>query len=128
MAEGLEGLRVALFQTRHADVFEGLVRKHGGEPLSAPTMREVPLSAGPELERFVGALRAGQVDVLLVLTGVGQRALVRALEPTVPRDELAQLLSPVMLAARGPKAVAAVRELGLKPEVVAPAPPTWERL
>lgn len=126
--EGLSGLRVAVFQARHAEAMANLIRKAGAEPLGAPTMREVPLTVGPELEAFVEHLRRGEVEVLLVLTGVGHRALVEVLQPIVSAEELAQLLSSVTLAARGPKAVAAIRELGLSPEVTAPAPHTWQDL
>jgi uroporphyrinogen-III synthase len=127
-ARGLAGKRVAIFESRFADEFANLVRKQGAEPLVGPTMAEAPLSLGPELRDFAESLRRGEVDVLLVLTGVGNRKLVALLEPIMPKEELRELLSRVLVAARGPKAVKALRELGVKPQVVAPEPHTWETL
>ncbi|MET0344323.1 MAG: uroporphyrinogen-III synthase [Polyangiales bacterium] len=124
----LTGQRVAVFETRLGPELANLLRKHGAEPLVGPTMVEAPLTLGPELESFAAALRAGEIDVLLVLTGVGNRKLVTLLEPIMPRDELRDRLAGIVVAARGPKAVLALRELGVKPSVVAPEPHTWEDL
>lgn len=125
---GLSGLRVAIFESRHATEFANLVRKQGGEPLLGPSMVEAPLSLGPELLAFVDRLRAGQLDAFLVLTGVGNRKLVELLAPVMPREELRDRLSALLVAARGPKAVGALRELGVRPQVVAPEPHTWQSL
>jgi uroporphyrinogen-III synthase len=125
---GLEGKRVAVFETRFKDEFANLVRKQGAEPLVGPTMVEAPLELGPELLAFANALRQGKVDVLLVLTGVGTRKLVTLLAPVMDRDELRDLLTKIVVVARGPKAVQALRELGVKPQLTAKEPHTWETL
>jgi uroporphyrinogen-III synthase len=124
----LSGRRVALFESRFKDEFANLLRKQGAEPLLGPTMVEAPLELGPELRSFAASLRAGEIDALLVLTGVGNRKLVTLLEPIMRKDELRELLDRTLVAARGPKAVGALRELGVKPRVVAPEPHTWESL
>ncbi len=125
---GLSGLRVALFESRLAAEFANLVRKQGGEPLLGPTMVEAPLALGPELLAFAEALRAGRIDAFMVLTGVGNRKLVELLAPVMARDELRERLADVVVAARGPKAVGALRDLGVRPQVVAPEPHTWQSL
>jgi uroporphyrinogen-III synthase len=125
---GLSGLRVAIFESRHAAEFANLVRKQGGEPLLGPSLVEAPLALGPELLAFVDQLRAGAIDAFLVLTGVGNRKLVELLAPVMPREELCERLSSTLVAARGPKAVGALRDLGVRPQVVAPEPHTWQSL
>jgi uroporphyrinogen-III synthase len=125
---GLEGKRVAIFESRFASEFANLVRKQGAEPLIGPAMVEAPLELGPEVRAFAAALRAREVAALMVLTGVGNRKLVSLLEPIMDKDELRDLLSTTVVAARGPKAVQALRELGIKPQVVAPEPHTWQTL
>ena len=127
-ASGTQGKRVAVFETRMGTELANLLRKQGAEPLVGPTMVEATLTLGPELEAFAAALRAGEIGALLVLTGVGNRKLATLLEPIMPREELRDLLSRTVVAARGPKAVQALRELGVKPSVVAPEPHTWEDL
>jgi uroporphyrinogen-III synthase len=124
----LSGRRVALFESRFKDEFANLLRKQGAEPLVGPTMVEAPLELGDELRAFAAALRAGQIDALLVLTGVGNRKLATLLEPIMDKGELRDRLNTIVVAARGPKAVGALRELGVKPAVVAPEPHTWESL
>lgn len=127
-AQGLSGMRVALFESRFADEFARLVEKQGATPLVGPTLVEAPLELGPEVRAFADALRGGELDALLVLTGAGQRKLVTLLAPIMPQEELGDCLSRVLLAARGPKAVQALRELGLKAQIVAPEPHTWQTL
>jgi uroporphyrinogen-III synthase len=129
MVDGrLSGLRVAMFEARFKDEFANLLRKQGAEPLVGPTMVEAPLELGDELRGFASALRAGEIDVLLVLTGVGNRKLATLLEPIMDKGELRDRLNAITVAARGPKAVGALRELGVKAKVVAPEPHTWESL
>lgn len=122
---GLSAKRVALFESRFATELSNLVRKHGGEAVATPAVVEVPLVMGPALEAFASALKQGSVDVLVVLTGVGMRRLFGVLQPSVGEDSLRALFEKVLLSARGPKATRALRELGLKPQVVASEPYTW---
>lgn len=121
-------LRVVAFESRRAVEMAALIRKQGGDPFVAPSMREVPLAEQPAALDFARALAAGEVDALVCLTGVGTRTLVEAVEPALPRDRLIALLATTTLVARGPKPVAALRELGLTPAVTVPEPNTWREL
>lgn len=126
MADG--PLRVVAFESRRAAEMAALVRKQGAEPVVAPSMREVALDAQPAARAFADALVAGAVDVLVCLTGVGTRALVDAVEPSLGRERVVALLRRTTLVARGPKPVAVLRELGLAPTITAPEPNTWREL
>jgi len=88
--ETLEGLRVALFQTRHAEALSSLVTKYGGVPHSAETLVEVELDPNPQAEELAQRLRDGGVDIMVALTGVGQRRLAHQLEAHFPGAALAQ--------------------------------------
>jgi uroporphyrinogen-III synthase len=105
-----------------------LVRKQGADPFVAPSMREVPLAEQPEALAFAAALEAGAIDVLICLTGVGTRALVDAVAPRLPRERLTALLAAIAIVARGPKPVAALRELAIAPTLTVPEPNTWREL
>jgi uroporphyrinogen-III synthase len=100
-----------------------LIRKQGGVPFVAPSMREVPLEADEATARFAERLYAGEFDLMVLLTGVGTRQLSRLLGP-----RFAEALGTLAIAARGPKPVAALREMGLTAAVVAPEPNTWREL
>ncbi|MFT3923519.1 MAG: uroporphyrinogen-III synthase [Myxococcales bacterium] len=127
-SEGLKGMRVAIFETRFSEEFANLVRKQGAEPLVGPSLVEAPLDLGPEVQTFIDALRAGSLDGLLVLTGVGNRKLVQLVAARMGVDEFAERLRGILVAARGPKAVRALREIGVTPQVAAPEPHTWQTL
>lgn len=121
----LQGLRVLSFESRRAQEMGELIRRYGGEPIIAPSMREVPLDENPAAAEFVGRLEAGGVDVVIFLTGVGTRALVGAVSGRYSADKVAAALRKASLVARGPKPVAALKELGLVPDITVPEPNTW---
>ena len=125
------GLRVIGFESRRATEMVSLVVRHGGVALSAPTMREVALdTAPPEALELVRALRASEIDVLVLMTGVGTRALVQAVASDLPPEQLTAILSsgrPVVVA-RGPKPAAALRELGVRSFLAVPEPNTWREV
>ena len=55
-ATGFAGLRVASFEARMAGPMADLIRKHGGEPVEAPSLREVPIGGNPEALAFADRL------------------------------------------------------------------------
>src|SRR5713226_3930831 len=75
-ARGFEGLSVAAFESRMADEMAHLITHHGGRPLIAPSMREIPLEQNQEALAFGERLLQGGIDILILLTGVGTRTLV----------------------------------------------------
>jgi uroporphyrinogen-III synthase len=124
----VSALRVVAFESRRAVEMAALIRKLGGDPFVAPSMREVPLDEQPAALAFARAFDAGDVDVVVSLTGVGTRALADAVASVLPRERFAYLLARATVVARGPKPVAALRELGVTPAVTVPEPNTWREL
>jgi len=124
----LSGLRIVVFESRRAAEMAELVRRHGGEVLSAPAMREVPLSESTGAGDFARRLAAGEIDVAIFLTGVGTRLLFEAVAPSLSRDEIAAALSGIVTVARGPKPRTVLREIGVRPTVLVPEPNTWRDL
>ena len=122
------GLRVLALESRRAAEMEQLIRKQGGDPFVAPSMREIPLADNDPAFLFAERLFAGGFDLVVLLTGVGTRHLNRLLATRYPENALAEALARVTIAARGPKPVAALRDMGLKAAIVAPEPNTWREL
>src|SRR5581483_5996029 len=116
------------FESRMTAEMARLVARHGGTPVVAPALREVPREANAEAFAFGDRLLAGTVDVVLLLTGVGTRQLVAVLEAHHTRARLVEALGRTTLVARGPKPVKALAELGLRPAVAVPEPNTWRDL
>jgi uroporphyrinogen-III synthase len=124
----LAGLRVVAFESRRAAEMAELIRRHGGEPIVAPSMREVPLCGNTAAVDFVRQLDAGHVDVVILMTGAGVRTLADVVADTWPRQRLAAALGRVTLVARGPKPAGALRELGRHPTLLVPEPNTWREV
>jgi len=127
-ATGLDGLRVAIFEARMAGPMADLIRKQGGEPVEAPSLREVPIGDNPQAIAFADRLIAGEFDLVIFLTGVGTRYLTREIETKYPRAEWVEALKRAKVAIRGPKPVAPLRELGARIDLQAPEPNTWRDL
>ena len=127
-SDGLTGLRVLSFESRRAAEMAKLIQNYGGSPIVAPSMREVPLESNTEALAFARALAADGFDIVIFLTGVGMRALARVVETVYPIEQFAAALRRIAVVARGPKPVAALKELGVPVTLVAPEPNTWRDL
>jgi len=121
-------LRVLTLESRRSLEMAALVSNYGGEAISAPALREVPLDTNSDALTFVDALLRDEFDLVILLTGVGTRALLAVVDQLRDRDAFVRALGRTRVAARGPKPVAVLRELGLVPWVVAPEPNTWREL
>jgi uroporphyrinogen-III synthase len=123
-----EGLRVLSLESRRAVEMAELIRKQGGEPFVAASMREVPLAENEDAFRFAERLFAGEFDMAILLTGVGTRQLNRLVASRHSETAFAEALRRITVVARGPKPSAALREMGVAPTIVAPEPNTWREL
>ena len=124
-----DGLRVLVLESRRARELATLVTTFGGEPVSAPSMREVPLESNTEAIAFADRLERGEFDLVVLLTGVGTRALIATVEQVRgSRDGFIEALRRSRIAARGPKPVAALRDVQVPVWLTAPEPNTWREL
>ena len=127
-AQNFAGLRVLSLESRRATEMAKLIENYGGAAIVAPSMREVPLDTNTEALEFTRKLLAGEFDAVILLTGVGTRALTRVAETVCAREDFVAALKKIPVVARGPKPVAALKELGIAPVVTAPEPNTWREL
>lgn len=125
---GFTGLRVLALENRRSAELAKLISTYGGEPVIAPAMREVPLDSNTEALAFSDSLLGGQYDIVIFLTGIGTRAVLRVAETKYPRDQIIGALQRVKVVPRGPKPIAVLRDLGITPALTAPEPNTWREL
>ena len=118
-------LRTVSLESRRAEDMARLLVRHGLQPIEAPSLREVALSDQRDALAFGAALMAGECDWVVLLTGVGARALIDVLATRWPKADVVRALGAASIACRGPKPVAVLKELGIKPTVTAPEPNTW---
>jgi uroporphyrinogen-III synthase len=122
------GKRILALESRRAVEIAELIRRQGGAPVVAPSLRETPVGADPALREFGERLFAGAFDMMILMTGVGTRHLNKALSEAFPDKTLADALRALTVVARGPKPVAVLREMGLAPSITAAEPNTWREI
>jgi uroporphyrinogen-III synthase len=125
---GFEGLRVLALESRRATELSKLIATYGGQPVVARSMREIPLESNKEALAFAAGLFANEFDMVIFLTGVGSRALLAVVETAHKREDYVAALQLLKVVARGPKPVAALREIGVTPALTVPEPNTWREL
>ena len=123
-----DGLAVLSLESRRSPEMRKLIENQGGVPFVAPSMREVPIEANPAAFEFAERLFAGEFDMVILLTGVGTRYLHKVLATRYPPERFPEALRRVTVVARGPKPVAACRELNVPIALTAPEPNTWREV
>ncbi len=123
-----DGLRVLSLESRRAVEVAKLIRTYGGEPFVVPAMREVSLESNRQALAFADDLLAHKVDLVIFLTGVGVRALLDIVQTKHDREQFLSALRAVKVVARGPKPVAALRDLRVPVAATAAEPATWREM
>jgi len=125
---GFGGRTVLTLESRRAPELALLVINYGGTPVVAPSVREVPLESNEHVLTFADEVIARRFGMVILMTGVGVRMMLKSLPGAGRRDEFIAALARTRIVARGPKPVAALREIGLTPWATAPSPNTWRDL
>lgn len=123
------GARVLLLESRRGTEMAAIVTAYDGVPVVAPSMREVPLESNAAALDFADRLVRGGVDLVIFLTGVGARVLIEIVtQARGTREPFIEALRATRVAVRGPKPLAAMRELGVPVWCTAPEPNTWREM
>ena len=120
----LQGIRVAVPESRQLDIMVQLLENRGAEVFRVPlvAIHDAP-DPGPVLawiDRFI----ASPPDLFVILTGEGIRRLLSLARQHDRQDALISALACSRLLCRGPKPERALREVGLKGDLHASAPTT----
>lgn len=106
----LNGARVALLEARMSSELADLVRRHGGEVIAAPALRETEIDATGAVSDLIKRLAQDSIQVVIFQTGVGVKALFAAADRIGCLPQLLSELSAVTTVARGPKPTAVLRQ------------------
>ncbi|MGO4210672.1 uroporphyrinogen-III synthase, partial [Terriglobus sp. YAF25] len=115
-------------ETRREREVEKLIRTYNGDPLVVPSMREIPLSSNTDCVEFGRRLLAGEIDLIVFMTGVGVAKMMEVLSASFDREKILQQLRERQIVARGVKPVAALRELQVPVAVTTAEPSTWREV
>ena len=122
----LHGARVGLLESRLSKELSELVRRMGGVPVAAPSVREIPREA--ETAAFVGQLASRRFRLVIFQTGVGAAAILREAERQGRLADVLAALGAATIVCRGPKPTAVVRRYGLEPDIVPQRPFTTKEI
>ena len=122
------GLQIAAFESRRGQEMERLIERHGATPHVSSSMREVTLDENKQAIDFAHRLITAEIDVVILLTGVGVETLTQVVERHVDRERFLTALADTTTIARGPKPVVALKSLGVEPTFRAEPPHTWREI
>jgi uroporphyrinogen-III synthase len=122
------GKRVLSLESRRSSETAELIRRNGGEPFVAPSIREVPVEENQPAFEFAHRLFAADFDMVIFLTGVGTRYLAKLIGTRYPPEQFTEALRKLTVVARGPKPLAALREINVPVAINVPEPNTWREI
>ena len=122
----LNGARVGLLESRLSSEIAELVRRLGGTPVAAPSVREVPRA--DETARFVDGLVTGRFSIAIMLTGAATAAILKEAERGGRLGAALDALQRATLVCRGPKPTAVARRYGLEVDIIPQRPFTTREL
>ncbi len=115
---------VAILESRLGRQFAELVAKHGGRPLHAPALAEVPDVERDAIAALVPRLEKHPPRAAIFQTGVGTRALFEATDALNLTQRFLSVLGKTIVAVRGPKPTGALRSRGARIDLSAAEPYT----
>jgi uroporphyrinogen-III synthase len=121
----LTGLTVSIVEHRYGREFGAMLARLGATIYACPLIEERPVQDPGEVQAFIKSVVAGDLGVMVFLTGVGARLLVEEAERMGEREGFLEALGRLKVVARGPKPVAVLHRLGVRVDVK-PTKPTSE--
>ena len=122
MAAHFGGARVVLLESRMAAETAAIVRRLGGDPVSAPSLSEVDVDADEAVLSFIDRLSATREPVVVFLTGAAVTRLFAAADRLGREAALLEGLAGAAIVARGPKPAGALARHGLSTSRTVPEP------
>src|SRR5438552_8569144 len=125
MAQPLDNVTVAILEHRFTKEFSTMFERLGAKVHACPMLEEKPVENREELQEFVRRVVSGSLDIMIFLTGVGARFLISEAESLGVKHAFLKALGKLTVVVRGPKPVAALRQFGVRVDVI-PDNPTTE--
>src|ERR1700731_2282767 len=111
MSRALEGRTVALAEGRQLEELAQLLEKEGAQALRCPMVSILNAPDPAPVVAWLRELIAGDLALVVLLTGEGLRRLLGFAEREGIREAVVQALSRTRLMTRGPKPVRALKEV-----------------
>ena len=126
MPASLNGHIIAYVEARFQSEMGSLITRHGGVPYAAPVLQEIYATDTPEVAALIDDICGGRVDIAILQTGVGTRALFEAADAQGRLPELLAALDGMTVLARSPKPASVLRRNKVRIDLMPPEPFTSE--
>ncbi len=120
----LTGRVVALAENRFLDALAKMLEKEGATAMRVPLISILDAEDMEPVDAWITQASAKWFDLCVFMTGEGIRRIASRAERIGQKESLIEGLSHSAILTRGPKPIAALKELGLSPSLQAPAPTT----
>ena len=122
----MKGRVVAILETRTGAHLGELIARHGGTPMLAPALEEVPIIEPQAVVSLLDGWRAKPYRLVIFQTGVGTRALFQAADSLGLTADMLRLLANAVVVVRGPKPVGELNARQVRIDIRAASPFTTE--
>jgi uroporphyrinogen-III synthase len=124
----LGGARIGLLEARLSSELAELVRREGGEPVCAPSVREAQLDVRALVHPLIEELHRRRVEIVVFLTGAGATSLLEQASAIGALDALVEAFAGATTVCRGPKPAVVLRRHGIPVHQNARSPYTTPEL
>jgi uroporphyrinogen-III synthase len=124
MARPLEGRKIALAESRQLEELAQLLESEGAIALRFPMVSIFDVPDPVPVVAWLEQLCANHFDYVVLMTGEALRRLLSLAERIGRRDACIAAMERAKLITRGPKPGQVLKEIGLAPVCVVPAPTT----
>lgn len=105
-----------------------MILRQNGVPFLAPSVKERSVDDHSVAFQFVESLEAGELDMVVCMTGVGLAFLRDVVKDKIPEERLGAALRKATIISRGSKPVPILRALQVPVGVMIPEPNTWREI
>jgi uroporphyrinogen-III synthase len=122
----LKGKRIAVPEMRELEVFSALLERRGAEVLRCPLVSIYDTPHSAQVLAFAVDVAEGAFDDFILITGEGLTRILSCINKHEPalQERFVAGLGKLRTITRGPKPARALRALGLRASIEAPAPTT----
>lgn len=124
MSRSLEGRTIALAETRQIDELAHLLESEGAIALRCPMVSIVDAPDPALIHQWLDELCSDRFAYVILMTGEAMHRLLHFAEKASQRDACIAALGRTIILTRGPKPGQVLKEIGLAPTRIAPAPTT----
>jgi len=119
---------IAFVESRMSSQMGSLITRHGGIPYPAPVLQEIYLKDDPQVHQIVHDMCEGNLDAIVLQTGVGTAALIETSNSMGLENEFLTALDKTTVIARSPKPASVLRKNNIHIDIMPPEPYTTKDL